>query len=120
MPPGIYEIFLKGLRVGNKRQLQFPIPNPAVSCRPDEIKKSLQSEYGQKVRSLVFELLREPGLIRDGGTGSSLVDNPVPLCCEAYGNQYHEMMLEQDDTDVPEITNFGIIRNYCTRLSSPL
>lgn len=97
MPAGTYELFLKGLE-SEIATTAVSVPNPEVSCRPDEVKKSLQSEYGQKVRSLVFELLREPGLIRDGGTGCSLVDNPVPSIVSVWQSVPLDSV-EQDDNE---------------------
>ncbi len=97
MPPGTYEFFLKGLE-SEIATAEVPIQNPTVSCRPDEVKKSLQAEYGQKVRSLVFELLREPGLIRDGGNGSSLVAAPVPSLVSVWKPVPSEGV-EQDDNE---------------------
>ncbi len=106
MPAGIYELFLKGLE-SEISTAEVPIPNPAVSCRPDEVKKSLQSEYGQKVRSLVFELLREPGLIRDGGTGSSLVDNPVPCLVSVW----HPVSIDGVEPDDNNLTDYQFRNN---------
>lgn len=98
MPAGTYELFLKGLE-SEIVAAAVAVPNPNVSCRPDEVKKSWQSEYGQKVRSLVFELLREPGLIRDSGTGCSLVENPVLSLISVWHSVPQDDM-EQDKNEL--------------------
>jgi len=76
MPSSAYQFFLKGLE-SEIEQADIEIPHPAVPCRPDEIKKSLQEKYGQRIRACIFDLLDSTWLIPDGRTGRSLIVNPL-------------------------------------------
>ncbi|MGE5656841.1 MAG: DEAD/DEAH box helicase [Actinomycetota bacterium] len=76
MPEGTYEIFVKGLEAEIERT-EVQVPHAIVSCRPDEVKKSLQAKYGTRVRAEIFGLLDETWLIPDGRAGRSLIEHPL-------------------------------------------
>jgi len=80
MPAAAYEIFLKGLEI---ELAEVEVPHPDVIARPDKAKLETQERYGARVRSMVSDLFKQRGLIRDGLNGNSLVEQPVALLMQA-------------------------------------
>jgi len=82
MPPAAFAIFLKGIEA-EITQTVVDVPHSDVIARPDKAKLEMQERYGVKVRSLVNDLFKQRGLIRDGVNGNSLVERPVELLAQA-------------------------------------
>jgi len=82
MPPQAYEFFLKGLE-SELAQSEVEVPHCNAIARPDRAKLETQERYGARVRSMVNELFKQRGLIRDGMNGNSLVEKPVELLVQA-------------------------------------
>jgi hypothetical protein len=76
MPPSTYETFVKELEIDIEHSEVIP-PHPAVSCRPDEIKRQNATKYGRAISSSIYKLLDQKCLIPDGSSGKSLIDNPL-------------------------------------------
>ncbi|OWY65856.1 restriction endonuclease subunit R [cyanobacterium TDX16] len=82
MPTAAYEIFLKGLET-ELAAVEIEVPHSDRVVRPDKAKLELQARYGVQIRSLVNELLKQRGLVKDGASGRSLVERPVELLAAA-------------------------------------
>ncbi|MBV8884494.1 MAG: hypothetical protein JO235_10935 [Chroococcidiopsidaceae cyanobacterium CP_BM_RX_35] len=82
MPPTAFELFLKGLEA-ELAQTVVDVPHSDMIARPDKAKLEMQERYGARVRSLVNDLFKQRGLIRDGVNGNSLVEKPVELLAQA-------------------------------------
>jgi len=82
MPTAAYEIFLKGLET-ELAAVEVEVPQCDRVVRPDKAKLELQARYGVQIRSLVNELLKQRGLVKDGASGCSLVERPVALLASA-------------------------------------
>lgn len=82
MPLTVYELFLKGLEV-ELANAEVEVPHAEAIARPDKAKLETQGRYGVRVRSLVNDLFKQRGLIRDGQNGNSLVEKPVDSLAQA-------------------------------------
>ena len=83
LPPAAYEMFLKGLETEIVQAVvEVPHSSGAIA-RPDVAKKSLSEKYGGQIRGLIYDVLKNRYLISDGGSGKSLLNNPVPMLVEA-------------------------------------
>lgn len=76
MPPSTYQTFIKELEIDIEHSTVIA-PHPAVSCRPDEIKRQNATKYGAAISSSIYKLLDQKWLIPDGRNGKSLIDNPL-------------------------------------------
>ncbi|MFB2917134.1 MULTISPECIES: hypothetical protein [Aerosakkonema] len=76
MPPSTYATFIKELEIDIEHSAVIP-PHPAVSCRPDEIKRQNATKYGAAISSSIYKLLDQKWLIPDSSSGKSLIDNPL-------------------------------------------
>ena len=83
LPPAAYDMFLKGLETEIASTV-VEVPHSANAvARPDLAQKSLSEKYGGQIRGLIYDVLKNPYLIKDGGNGKSLISAKLPILTQA-------------------------------------
>ncbi|MBV8884124.1 MAG: hypothetical protein JO235_09015 [Chroococcidiopsidaceae cyanobacterium CP_BM_RX_35] len=116
MPAATFELLLKGIEA-EIAQTAIDVPHSDAIARPDKAKLEMQERYGARVRSLVNDLFKQRGLIRDGVNGNSLVEKPVELLAQAMERvrARGEEPSFRSNSELVHAAVFGFVKDRSTR-----